>query len=202
MLARWSALLLLAACGGASAAPAMEPAPAAAPAPTPELAPAAAAVEHAAPDAAGALECAPAVSEAEAEASFQQAIALEVAIERGELDRKRSREQRFRLYDRAAAGFHRDAQERAGAMRFAGMYMGESPRAEQRAAYVEALARLIVAARRGNQRAARFMPGMDALISGEIPETLDPPLAELPRDWIALALETANRWVECVARSE
>jgi hypothetical protein len=201
MLARWSALLLLAACGGSSAAPAMEPAPAAAPAPAPEPAPAAAAVEHPTPDAADSLECAPpAVSETEAEASFQQAIALEVAIERGELDRKLSREQRFRLYDRAAAGFHRDAQERAGAMRFAGMYMGESPRAEQRAAYVEALARLIVAARRGNQRAARFMPGMDALISGEIPETLDPPLAELPRDWVALALETANRWVECGAR--
>lgn len=142
---------------------------------------------------------APAVTEPEAETAFGEAEALDAKVKSGELDRKLSWMSRYKLYDRAAQGGHRDGQARAGAMKFANMFSTEAPKPTDRMDYVEALARLVIAARRGSTDAAKFMPGMEALMFGTIPEVVEPPLAELPKDWIEESLKSADQWIHCHA---
>lgn len=145
------------------------------------------------------MACPDSVSDAEALTAYRAALDIEAAIEDGSADRDATRERRYQLYDRAADGFQLEALERAGAMKFSIMFMGEAPNPGQRDDYIRALARLVVAARRGNERAARFMPGMDSLVFGRVPSSLEPPLAELPRDWVLSAIATAKAWIDCRA---
>lgn len=143
---------------------------------------------------------APAVTEAQAAAAFAEAEKLDAQVKAGELDRNSSWSTRYQLYDRAARGGHRDAQARAGAMKFASMFASEAPKPEDRAAYVEAMTRLIIAARRGNTDAAKFMPGMEALMFGQIPEMVEPPLSQIDKTWVKAALAAADQWIQCHAK--
>lgn len=155
-----------------------------------------------APKAKQATVCPPeAVSPDEAQQAYAQAEALEARVKSGELDRKTSWSERYKLFDRAARGGHREALARAGRMKFSAMFTAEAPKPEQRFDYIEAIARLLVAARRGSTSAASFMPGMETLMFGKVPEPVEPPLAELPKEWVEEALQAAEHQLECQSRS-
>jgi hypothetical protein len=139
----------------------------------------------------------PEVADADARVAFAEAEELEAKVASGELDRRASWSQRYTLFDRAARGNHREAMARAGRMKFSAMFSVEAPKSEQRLEYVEAITRLLVAARRGNTSAASFMPGMETLMFGKVPEPLEPPLAELPKEWVEEALVATDNWLEC-----
>ena len=153
-----------------------------------------------APDADKVSSCAaPPVTEDEAATAFAEAASMDARVKSGELDRKLSWDDRYKLYDRAARGGHRDAQARAGAMMFATMFTTEEPGPADRPVYVEAMTRLIIAARRGSTDAAKFMPGMEALMFGQVPDVVEPPLSSIPKAWIEDSLAAADRWIRCHA---
>jgi hypothetical protein len=151
-----------------------------------------------APEAKKGMACPPdSVTAAEASAAYARAEELEARVKTGELDRKLSWKDRYELFDRAARGGHREGLARAGRMMFSSMFTSEAPKPEQRLDYVEAITRLLIAARRGNTSAASFMPGMETLMFGKVPEPVEPPLAELPKEWVEEALQAAETWFEC-----
>lgn len=143
----------------------------------------------------------PMVSDEEAKTAYAEAEALEARVASGELDRKLTWNQRYKLFDRAARGGHREALARAGRMKFSAMFTTEAPKPEQKLEYVEAMSRLLVAARRGNTSAASFMPGMETMMFGKVPEPVEPPLAELPREWVEEAIKSAEEWLECQSQA-
>ncbi len=93
----------------------------------------------------------------------------------------------------AADNGHRSAQSLYGRSLFGALFASEAPRASQREDYVSALTFLRVAARAGDEPAARFIPGLAA--EGEPP--LEPPLDSLPPEWLAAAVARADAWVAC-----
>lgn len=93
----------------------------------------------------------------------------------------------------AADNGHRSAQSLYGRSLFGALFASEAPRASQREDYVSALTFLRVAARAGDQPAARFIPGLAA----EGAPSLEPPLDSLPAAWLAAAFARADAWVAC-----
>ena len=101
---------------------------------------------------------------------------------------------------RAAEGGHLEAQYLFGARAFGNMFTAEAPRAEQEQDYVMALAFLVVAGRRGHEKARSFIEGLPDLgldDSGRVNGALPEPLDSLPDGWVARALEEADALGEC-----
>jgi TPR repeat protein len=104
------------------------------------------------------------------------------------------------LMDEAAALGNRDAQARAGLDDLGFLFTsigvtedGAEPR------YVQALTYVRLAARRGDEQARSFIPELATLSlepNGSLPP-LEPPLSELPPDWVRRAMVEADRQLEC-----
>ena len=116
-------------------------------------------------------------------------------------------QQRARAFERllaASRAGHLDAQALYGIQRFGElMTIGTEP--SLRSDYVRGIRYLRLAARRQHPAAAAFVPGIRTsrvTAQGTFQPTLEPPLSELPREWVRSAFEEADTELGCYAEAD
>jgi hypothetical protein len=94
----------------------------------------------------------------------------------------------------AAQAGHIGAQSLLGTTVFGTLFVQDTPRSADRDAWIEAVMYLRTAALAGDSAALAFIPG---LTSAMPPGSGEPPLGELPRDWLLEAWRRADAFVAC-----
>ncbi len=93
----------------------------------------------------------------------------------------------------AAQQGHRAAQSLYGRTMFQARFMVQGPVEEEREDYVSAFAFLRIAALRDDPEAKGFVPGL----TEATPPTDQPPLDQIPAEWLAEAFTRADEWMAC-----
>jgi hypothetical protein len=128
--------------------------------------------------------------------AYDQAVALEIKGAEYSEERQKLAYQRVALYVQAAKAGHLDGQVEAGTRMFGRMYQADVPTGEQRADYVEALTYILIAAARAPDKDT--LPSATEIAkTGEVPEVLEDPLSDVPREWIEEALKASRAWIAC-----
>jgi hypothetical protein len=98
----------------------------------------------------------------------------------------------FAPYKDAAERGHLGSQYEIGWRMFESLYMGDEATPDQRKEYVDALADIFGAGFRGYNTARDRFPGMAEILDAEkLPDELEQPLDELPREWVEEAYALA-----------
>lgn len=140
----------------------------------------------------GALTCAPLGDATEASELHARGVERLEAAREGEHYRVEPFAEGMEALRRAAELGHHEAQSLYGRRSFESMFLVESPRPEEREAYVTALAYIRIAGRRGDPGAADYLPGLLTE-----PDLTEPPFSEIPREWIREAIARADAWLSC-----
>lgn len=92
----------------------------------------------------------------------------------------------------AAKQGHLQAQKTFGTMNFSSMFMRSAPEPEQEEAYVVSLSFILIAAARGDAEMGEYLPGLGTETKFE-----EPPLDQVPMEWITEARARADAWMTC-----
>jgi len=137
--------------------------------------------------------CAPLAENRLVVARYAAGLARLDASRDGEHFRQVSFDEAIADLEFAARNGNLAAQSSYGRTLFGALFSAHAPRAVERDDYVSALTFLRIAARSGDQQAARFIPELAA----DVVITTEAPLDALPGEWVSAATRDAQAWLDC-----
>lgn len=137
-------------------------------------------------------DCPSLVEDDVANEAYERGVALLEEARDGEHYRAEPFEQGLGALLTAAEQGHRGAQSLYGRRRFESLFMAQAPTEAERDDYVAALAFIRVAALRGDEDAAGYLPGI-----ADAPDPSMPPYDSFAPEWIEQAVAKADAWIKC-----